>query len=79
VVYVDMLSMNPSLSIEQQQWLLIIKARVQAEEIPSDMRASLAAMGLVNETGDISLTDLGAAEAEAIAAANFKFSLMPAT
>ncbi|HEX3122204.1 MAG TPA: hypothetical protein VHQ21_02795 [Rhodanobacteraceae bacterium] len=71
--------MNPSLSIEQQQWLLIIKARVQAEEIPSDMRASLAAMGLVNETGDISLTDLGAAEAEAIAAANFKFSLMPAT
>lgn len=79
MVYVDMLSMNPSLSIEQQQWLLIIKARVQAEEIPSDMRASLAAMGLVNETGDISLTDLGAAEAEAIAAANFKFSLMPAT
>jgi len=71
--------MNPSLSVEQQQWLLIIKARVRAEEIPSDMRASLAAMGLVNELGDISLTDLGAAEAEAIAAANFEFSLMPAT
>jgi hypothetical protein len=69
--------MNPTLSIEEQQWLLIIRARGLLAEIPSCVLATLAAKGFTREGEGVALTDLGAAEAEAIAAANFKLSLTP--
>lgn len=69
--------MHPPLSIEEQQWLLIIRARGLLAEIPSCVLATLAAKGLTREGEGVALTELGAAEAEAIAAANFKLSLTP--
>jgi hypothetical protein len=69
--------MKLPLSTDDQQWLLIVRAGCQSARIPNDVRASLAARGLVNETGDVALTDLGLVEAEAIAAANFKLNLTP--
>jgi len=68
--------MESQLSIDEQQWLLIIRDR-KPTEIPHEVRASLAAKGLTNEDGDLALTDLGIDEADAIAAANFKLSLTP--
>ena len=69
--------MKSELSIEEKQWLLIVKAKGSFGEVPDDVRASLAAKGLINEGGESALTALGASQADEAAAENFKLSLTP--
>jgi len=59
------------LSIEEQQWLLIVRGRDETTiDIPAEVRASLIAKGMISEGDDLKLTALGLSSADSIAAAD---------
>jgi len=63
------------LSVDEQQWLLIVKAGGSLVPIPAEIAQSLSSNGLICQSGDVwSLTDAGIAEAERIALVEFQFN-----
>ena len=60
--------MHRSLSIEEQQWLLIVRARGATDKMPDEIRAALHAKGMLRD-GD-ELSDVGVAYANSIGAAD---------
>jgi hypothetical protein len=69
---------SSGLSIDEQQWLLIIRAGGLSVEIPGELREALTTKGLMREDGALLvLTDNGAAEATRIAAADLELRLPP--
>jgi len=59
------------LTIEEQQWLLIVRARDKTSvDLPAEVRASLIAKGMIGEGDDLKLTALGSSSADSIAAAD---------
>jgi hypothetical protein len=75
---VSVMSALPGLSIDEQQWLLIVKSDGRCNAIPNDTAEALAAKGLISEIdGAWSLTEAGAAEAERISALDFQLNAPP--
>jgi len=68
-----------NLSIDEQQWLLIIRAGGRLAEIPAELRDGLISKGMAHDAGEsLVLTDEGATEATRIAAADLVLALPPA-
>ena len=70
---------SSGLSIDEQQWLLIIRAGGPSAEIPPELRDALTSKGLMRAAGEtLVLTDDGIAEATRIAAADLELQRLPA-
>ena len=66
------------LSVEEQQWLLIVMEGGSLAPIPVETAEVLSSKGLVTEAeGVLSLTQAGLEEAKRIAAVEFQFNTPP--